>query len=303
VTDQEQLTWEARLGRPAALAAFAAGALQLAGSIVFQSMLDNREGIEPLPDYLLSVNESPGTLVVQAALQAGAALCMIFVFYYLFRASFHRVPPVPRWMVYLIVVGPAVYAISQLLGAVDRVDTAEIFADRDYSFPDAEADSNLDQCPAMRGELGTDCAEELLLDNQNALLSGLGLAGGLTVAFMFISLPLRARRAGLLSPFMGILGVITGALLVLQVLQLLPVGPLGVIQIFWLGAVGALFLGSWPGGRGPAWETGRADPWPSAAERRGLVSPPEQQADEEPAPPEPEPAPQRPSSRKRKRKR
>jgi hypothetical protein len=299
VTGDEQLTWEARFGRPAALAAFAAGLLLLAGSAVFQSMLDDRRGVEPLPDFLLSVNDSPGTLVGQAALQAAGALCLIFVFYYLFRATVHRLPQMPRWLVYLIFIGPAMYAISQVLGAVDRVDVAEMFADRDYSFPDAEPDSNLDQCPAIEGQVGEDCAEELLRDNPNGLAIGLSLAGSVAVAFMYVILPLRARRAGLLSPFMAILGVIAGVLLVLQLVPLVPI----VIQAFWLGAIGALFLGNWPGGRGPAWETGEADPWPSAAEKRGLVSPPEPDAEEEPAPAEPEPAPQRPSSRKRRRKR
>jgi hypothetical protein len=299
VSTEDQLTWEARLGRPAALAAFAAGLLLLAGSAVFQSMLEDRRGIEALPDFLLSVNDSPGTLVAQAALQAAGVLCLIFVFYYLFRATVHRVPQMPRWLVYLIFIGPAMYAISQVLGAVDRVDVAEMFADRDYSFPDAEADSNLDQCPEIRGQVGDDCAEELLRDNPNGLAIGLGLAGSVAVAFLYVILPLRARRAGLLSPFMAILGVIAGVLLVLQLVPLVPV----VIQAFWLGAIGALFLGNWPGGRGPAWETGNADPWPSAAEKRGLMSPPEPDAGEEPGPAEPEPAPQRPSSRKRRRKR
>jgi hypothetical protein len=298
VNTEEQLQWEARLGRPAALAAFAAGLLLLAGSAVFQSMLENRPEVEALPDFLLSVNESPGTLVAQAALQAAGVLCLILVFYYLFRATVHRLPQMPRWIVYLIVIGPAMYAISQVIGAVDRVDVAEMFAERDYSFPDADPDSNLDQCPAISGQLGEDCAEELLSDNPNGLAIVLSLLGSVTVAFMYVIMPLRARRAGLLSPFMAILGVIAGVLLVLQLVPLVPI----VIQAFWLGAIGALFLGNWPGGRGPAWETGEADPWPTAAEKRGLVSPPEPEADEEAAPPEPEPAPQRPSSRKRKRK-
>jgi hypothetical protein len=122
-------------------------------------------------------------------------------------------------------------------------------------------------------------------------------------------LPLRARRAGLMSQFMSILGVVAGALMVLQLMPLVP----EVTRAFWLGAVGALFLGSWPGGRGPAWETGQPDPWPSAADRRGPV-PAGGAADAGggangangasagTAPAEPEPVPQRPSSRKRRRK-
>ena len=68
---------------------------------------------------------------------------------------------------------------------------------------------------------------------------------------------------------MGILGVVTGALLVLQIVPVVPV----IIQAFWLGALGTLYLDNWPGGRGPAWESGEADPWPTPR-RRGA-----QQAD------------------------
>jgi len=298
VTNEEQLSWEARLSRPAALAAFAAGLLLLAGTVVFQAMLENRPRVEALPDFLLSVNESPGSLIAQAALQAAGALCLIFVFYYLFRATAHRIPGMPRWFLYLIIAGPAMYAISQVLGAVDRVDVAEMFAERDYSFPDADPDSNLRNCPAIRGRLGDDCADELLAENPNGLAIGLSLAGSVAVAFMYVMVPLRARRAGLLSPFMAILGVIAGVLLVLQLVPLVPI----VLQGFWLGAMGALYLGNWPGGRGPAWETGNADPWPTPAERRGLVTPGSEKPEEAP-PPEPEPTPERPITRKRKRKR
>jgi hypothetical protein len=299
VTDEEQLSWEARLARPAALAAFAAGLRFLAGTVVFQSMLENRPRVEPLPDFLLSVNDSPGSLIAQAVLQAAGALCLVLVFYYLFRATAHRIPQMPRWFMYLIVIGPVAYGLAQVLGAIDRVDIAEMFAERDYSFPDAEPDSDLRECPAIRGQLGDDCAEELVQENPNGLAIGLSLAGSVAVAFMYVMVPLRARRAGLLSPFMAILGVIAGVLLVLQLVPLVPI----VIQGFWLGALGALYLGNWPGGRGPAWETGKADPWPTPAERRGLVSPPEPEPEEEAPPPEPEPMPERPSSRKRKRKR
>ena len=304
MSKQEQLEWEARWGRPAAVAAFAAGLLLLAGTAVLQSILEDRRGIEALPDFLLSVADSPGTLTAQSLVQALAVLGLIPVFFYLFRATVHRVPQMPRWFVYLIFIGPAMYAISQVLSAIDRVDVAEMFADRDYTIEDA--DRRVEQnCPAVRGELGEDCATELLQQNPNGLAIGLGLAGSVTVAFMYVMLPLRARRAGLLSPFMAILGVIAGVLLVLQLIPLVPV----ILQGFWLGAIGALFLGSWPGGRGPAWETGEPDPWPSPAERRGMVAPPEE--GDAPAgdpagngaPPEPEPVPERPSSRKRKRKR
>jgi hypothetical protein len=309
VTDEEQLQWEARFGRPAAVAAFAAGLLLLAGTVILQSMLEDQENVEPLADFLLSVDDSPSSLVIQSIVQGLGALCLIPVFYYLFRATAHRAPQIPRWFVYFIFIGPLLYAVAQVFGAIDRVDVAEMFAAQDYTLDDPDPERLAEQCPAIRGEVGGDCAQELLQENANVGAALPSLVGSVLVAFMYVMVPLRARRAGLLSPFMAILGVIAGVLLVLQLVPLVPV----ILQAFWLGAVGALFLGNWPGGRGPAWESGEPDPWRSAEQRRGLAPPAEEDADSRPtggangggpsAPPEPEPVPDRPSSRKRKRKR
>jgi hypothetical protein len=296
VSDQEQLQWEARVGRPAAVAAFAAGVLLLAGTFVLQSIFKDRDHVKALPDFLLSVNDKPGTLLVSGILLALSALCLIGVFYYLFRATIHRLPQFPRWFLYLILIGPVFYAFSQVIGAIDRADVAQTFADKS---------SQIGDCPAIVGQAGEDCANDLLRDQVNPVVVGLSLAGSVATAFLFVMLPLRARRAGLMSQFMSILGVVAGALMVLRLMPLVP----EIVQAFWLGAVGAIFLGMWPGGRGPAWETGEPVPWPSAAQRRGLVpagAPSDNGGDasaaEGAAAPEPEEVPQRPSSRKRRRK-
>jgi hypothetical protein len=293
VSDQEQLQWEARFGRLTAVAAFAAGFLLLAGTFALQSIIEDRKGVEPLPDFLLSIDKSPGTMLVSQVLLAVSALCLIPVFAYLFRAVVHRLPVMPRWFIYLILIGPVFYALSLVLGAIDRVDVAHQFADRSSDVGKF--------CPAIVGNNGDECAHDLVADDVNAIAVGLSLAGSVATAFLFVMLPLRARRAGLMSQFMAVLGVIAGALMVLRLMPLVP----EITQAFWLGAVGALFLGSWPGGRGPAWETGQPDPWPSAQERRGLVpagGPSDNGKSDAVSPPEPEPTPQRPSSRKRRRK-
>ena len=304
MSDQDQLAWEARFGRGAAAFAFVSGLLLLAGTFVLQSMVEDRGGerIRSLPDFLLSIDKSPGTMVFSQVLVAASALCLIPVFIYIFRAVVHRIPQVPGWFVYLILIGPLFYAISLVIGALDRVDVAELFAERSSDVGK--------YCPAIAGKAGEECAKDLIADDVSPLGIGLSLAGSVGTAFLFVMLPLRARRAGLMSQFMAILGVIAGALMVLQLMPLVP----EVTRAFWLGAVGALFLGSWPGGRGPAWETGQPDPWPTPAERRGLVpaggAPDEAAgaangtngASAAPTPAEPEPVPQRPSSRKRRRK-
>ena len=307
MTKQDQLQWEARWAGPAALAAFAGGLMLLAGTGLLLSIPDDRAFIQSRPDFLLSVNDSPGSLAAAVVLQAVAALCLIFAFYYLFRATIHRSPEmIPRWFVYLVVLGPAMYAVAQVLGLFTQLDVAEMFADQDYSFPDADPqdDPNLRECPALRGDLGDACADELLQVNSSGAAVALGLAGSVATAFLFVMLPLRARRAGLMSPFISIIGVIAGVLFVLPLLPGVPV----VLQAFWLGALGVLYLGRWPGGRGPAWESGEPDPWPGTAQRGGPKDDEGQQAEPEPEPaalPEggAEPEPERPVSRKRKRKR
>jgi hypothetical protein len=294
VSDQEQLSWEARMGRPAALAAIVSGVLLLASTVLRGSIAAGRKGAEPAPDFLLGVHDSPGTLIASSAVQAIAVLLLIVVFLYLFRAIVHRAPEVPRWFVYLVYLGPAMYALGQALSAVASIDAADEFASG----------------TPILGQAGDDRATDLLQDNSNPLGLVLGIAGSVGTAFLFVMLPLRARRVGLLSPFMGILGVIAGVLLVLGILPGVP----AIVQAFWLGALGALFLGRWPGGRGPAWETGEAVPWPQPARRRGLLQQREEgdrSEDDRPEPAEePEPAalpegedtPRR-ASRKRKRKR
>jgi hypothetical protein len=95
---------------------------------------------------------------------------------------------------------------------------------------------------------------------------------------------------------MGVLGAIVGALYVLPLFT----GPYPV-ELFWLVALGVLFLGRWPGGRGPAWDTGEAIPWPQPERgpRRGV-----EEAEPEPsALPEPEDPAAAPEKRKRKKKR
>jgi hypothetical protein len=286
VTKEQALQWEAKWARPAALAAFFAAVLLIAQVVLLQTVIEDRPGIEAIPDFLLSVDDNPAMLVGSRVAQAVAALLVAGVFYYLFRALQTREAGVPRWFVYLIIIGPAIYAIALVLGALGQVDAASDFADG----------------TPIRGEQGDNRAEDVLEDNASAPVFALNFLGQIVTAFLFVMLPLRARRVGLMSPFMGILGVVTGALLVLQIVPVVPV----IVQAFWLGALGSLYIGNWPGGRGPAWETGEAEPWPTP-QRRG-EPPPEEgngQGGSLLGPSngqEPEPVPERPSSRKRRRK-
>jgi hypothetical protein len=293
VSKQDQLEWEARWARPAAICAFAAGILLLAQIVLLQTIIEDRPRVEAIPDFLLSVDERPGMLIASRGCQALAFLLLIPIFFYLYRAVQARLETIPAFFRYLIYFAPVLYAIGLIAGAIDQIDVAG-----DYAAGEP-----------VQGQAGDDRAEQLLEDSASAPVFALNFAGQVGTAFLFVMLPLRARRVGLLSPFMSILGVVVGALLVLRLVPLVP----DIVQAFWLGALGSLYLGNWPGGRGPAWESGEAEPWPSPAQRRGLAGPPaaedtsrdsllEPSEPVEPGP-ESEPAPDRPSSRKRKRKR
>jgi hypothetical protein len=279
VNREEQLQWEARWGRPAGIAAIVAALLFLISGFVFPP--EDRDGIEPYPDALLSIDERTNAYFTYVALPVLGTLLVGAVFFYLFRATQARGGGVPRWFIYLIFGAPLLYAVSQVLFSIELRDLADRFAAQD----------------TIRGEAGDEKAEDM--GDFSPVIEGLRSAGVVSLAFLYVMLPLRARRAGLLSPFMSILGIIVGVLIVFATLGIAP-----IIQAFWLGALGMLLLGQWPGGRGPAWESGEAEPWPSAAQRRGLAPMPGEEPQLDPdAPPEPEPVPERPASRKRRGKR
>jgi hypothetical protein len=83
---------------------------------------------------------------------------------------------------------------------------------------------------------------------------------------------------------MGVIGIISGALLVIPL-----GGPLPIVQSCWLVMLAVLFLQRSPGGDPPAWRTGRAEPWPSSGDIRAQRQKAAAAQRGEPVEPEPEP--------------
>jgi hypothetical protein len=79
-------------------------------------------------------------------------------------------------------------------------------------------------------------------------------------------------RAGLLTRLLGTLGIGAG---VFTILPILPFGPL--LQLLFQATLALLLFRVWMGGIPPAWESGRAEPWPSR-------QPPAPRAAPQPAP-------------------
>ena len=283
MSHDEQLAWEARAGKPAAAASFGAALMAIAAGIYLPLALSNdADGADGL---LESADLEPSDFVVAGALQALGLLLLIPALLYLYRATRYRHPQVMPAAAVLVVLGAVTLAVVTVLRQLELLDIADSF------FPEkAEAARDVEQA-----------AEDHIEDELSPALQGIGLGGSVALAFALVIIALNAMRAGLLSRFMGILGIFVGVVLVI---------PLGVqiLQLFWFAALGLLFLDRWPGGRGPAWQTGEETAWPGAAEQREEIErrraeregvqapPPEAEAE----PPEPEP---RPASRKRRKKR
>jgi hypothetical protein len=279
VSNEEQLQWEARFGRPAAYAGFAAGLALLVAPFMIRSALGTGDLAEQFEDG----KREGGLFLAGTGIQALGFLGIAFVLWYLFRVVKHRRPELLQAALYLGVGGAITFGLQQMAVAVEFLSLADEFAQ-------TRIPENVD---------ALERAEALADDSAIQSLNFVGLAAVFGVAFGILLVSLNGARVGVLNRFISILGMIVAALLVLFS------GQIPFIQSFWLVALGGVFLNQWPGGRGPAWESGEAEPWPSAAQRAGAA--PAQGGESEDSPPElehyPEPVPQRPSSRKRKRKR
>lgn len=289
MSTEEQLQWEARLGRPAAFAAFAAGLALLVAPFMIRSALGTGDLAEQFEDG----KRESALFLIGTGIQSLGFIGIAFVLWYLFRVVKFRRPELISAALYLGVGGAIVFAIQQIAVALEFLSLADEFAESRIpgNFAEITDPERFQEAvdPLKR-------AEALAEDSLIQLFNFVGLAAVFAVAFAVLLISLNGMRAGILSRFMSVLGIVVAAFLVLFS------GQIPFIQSFWLVALGGVFLNQWPGGRGPAWESGEAEPWPSAAqlraERAGAAG-----NDAEPEPTEPEPVPQRPSSRKRKRKR
>ncbi|MFL5827738.1 MAG: DUF4386 family protein [Thermoleophilaceae bacterium] len=258
-----QLEWEARVGRFVGPAAFAAILFLLVSMILYQRA-NIPGGSNKAAEALRAIDRHSGAVIGTGALQAIGIFLLVPILWFLYRVTKYRRRQLPRIALVLAVTAPIVVGAVTVASQVEVVNAAHTFvkqkppsADSLHTITDpkkyADAAAKLDSNQRAKDTLDTGTLRAL---------SGLGLAANLALAFAFIMISLNAMRAGVVSRFIGIVGIIIG------VLYVIPLGGPQILQFFWLGAVGLLFMGRWPGtGRGPAWETGEPIPWPSAADR------------------------------------
>lgn len=265
---EEQLEWEARQSRPAAAAAIAGALLPIASAFTRYGALGSAGKGDR--GALIAFNDQKPLLIVSAVLGILGYLLIGAVLVYLWRAAKARRPETPSLGQPLALFGAVVFSIAAAFNLFEVFDIAGTFTN-DGPRTEHRADQ--------------------LLKDRSPVGGALGLGGGLALAFAMVLISINAMRAGLLSRFMGILGVLVGAF------NVIPLFPLPIVQLFWFGALGVLFLDKWPGGRGPAWASGEAIPWPTAQDQARAREEGERQLAEPEEPSAPKP------SRKKKRKR
>jgi hypothetical protein len=304
---EEQLAWEARQRPRAGLAAILAALLSLGGGIYNGLVYGDvprtsvLQGIEraaqpgpigPLPSLRIPVYEwyadHVAQFILSAVISASGVLAIGAALTFMAFATGAR-RPLPRMALYLPVIGAVLLAVAMLLVALGTNTTIHRVLDGPRTV-DAVAGTGADTM-LTAGQL-------------------IEVVARFTLGAAFLLVSLNAMRAGLLTRFMGVLGIIAGVLLALPIFG----GPLPVVQAFWLLALGLLLLGRWPSGIPPAWSSGKAEPWPSSAElrqarmaARGAGKPAREKAVARPVrEEEPQAAPSgsaHPSSKKKRKKR
>jgi hypothetical protein len=239
----QPLEWERRRALPAALAAFAAAILFIASTPISAANLlgpANNE-VELLRDFY----DHSSDLLISAILRGFAFVAFVLPLYYLFRAASARSESVRRGLVGVIIAGPIFVAALDLIFWLAINPAAD-----DFATPGGGTGIPI-------GEYAKNLVEDQSLV---AVYQGIGLAGAIGFTFAVVYTSLWAMRVGLLTRFIGTLGMALG------VAQLLiPFTVAGLM--LWMAWLGLIFIDRIPGGRPPAWDSGEAIPWPKAGEQ------------------------------------
>jgi hypothetical protein len=200
----------------------------------------------------IAVQHHRGAYLAAGILQALGVGLLFVVLRYLYRVVKYRRDELPKQVWPLATLAPPLLGILALAGTFQQLHVVE----------------QVVQGLPLPPQKAIDFARDEQTKGAAVAIGIGGSVAGLSIAAAFILLSQNARKAGVLSNFIGIIGIIVGAFLVLGPLIGSVLGPIPIIQWFWLAALAALFLGYWPNGRPPAWESGEAEPWPSAQEVR-----------------------------------
>jgi hypothetical protein len=238
MSTQQQLQYEARNRFPQAGAAAAAGILIVAAAIVQLSGVHAK--VDELTLDLITEHKRAGTDLIGSIANALGFFALAWTLNYLYgvtRARNPQLQPFVRWLAVAGGVLEGVSAIAYQLVIAHKASEFVAHGAQTYVQADRLTSGGLVTALPLVAQLGS-----LLL----------------TAGLIWVSLA--AMRVGLLTRFMGYLGVFAGVLVLFPIFSEVP-----VVQGFWLLALAYLLSGRWPTGVPAAWQTGAAEPWPSSA--------------------------------------
>jgi hypothetical protein len=240
VDPEQQLQFEARVRiRRAIVAVLAALLLVIAAAL---QLAGPHTKVEELTIDLITANKRFPLDLIAAIINGLGSLAVAWTLNYLYVCSRARNPDVKPFVRAIAVAGGVLSAIAAVAYAiVVAIKVHEFVTTGSQTYAEANHLTSATGLLALQ-------------------LIGQGAALLLAAGFALVSL--NALRQGLLSRFMGYLGVFAGVLVLFQITQI------PVVQAFWLLAVAYLISGRWPTGLPPAWRSGRAEPWPPSAEMR-----------------------------------
>jgi hypothetical protein len=239
-TADTRVVYETRMRTRIAVAAVAGGLLLLVASLI--QLVGPHSNVNELTIGLIEEHKRfPLDLianVVQAVAWAGIAVSLKF----LFDSVRARRPAVTVAFLWILLFGAVVISVAGIASAI-------VIAIKAHQF-------------VTTGDQTYRQANHLTSGALLAVLSYANLLGLLAAAVGFVLVSLNAMRVGLLTRFMGYVGIFAGILL------LFVVTPVPVVEAYWLVALGYMISGRWPSGLPPAWVSGSAQPWPSSQASR-----------------------------------
>jgi hypothetical protein len=256
---ERESAWRARMGVPA----FAGGFLYFLSAIIVTATLNSAptvgllQGLTPAISGVANPVISPRAAEVKfishhsLALIAGSLvksvslIVLMLLVLLLIEATRFRRPETWSAARPLVLVGGIVLAVVNLAHQIVGSIQAHNFA-VGHDFSSQAVEQALTKGAFNVGSQYVD------------LLAALALTAGIIVV------SINAIRVGLLTRWLGVIGIFAGLLV------FLPIGgaTLEIIPAFWMAGMGVLYMGRWPNGDPPAWASGEARPWPTQAERR-----------------------------------
>jgi hypothetical protein len=273
VTAAARVQYESRVRPRQAAVAIAAGVLLIASAVV--QLAGPHTNVAEITLGLILEHKRLALDLIGAIAQGTGWLAVAWTLWFLYSAARARDPQVPTYIPYIGLVGAPLAAV----GIAGYIAAYGVQANR---FTGAQTYAQ---------------AHHLMSAPLLAVFQVMDYGGELLLAVAFVLVSMQTMRVGLLTRFMGYLGIIAG------ILVLFVITPVPIVQVYWLIGLGILFAGQWPSGEPPAWKTGRVERWPSSQELREQRAAATASVKDPQQAPQQEPRPTRATTPKRKRKR